>query len=134
MNVVNSPCGPPANATGYVLNATVVPVHKLGYLTLWPDGETQPIVSTLNAYDGYVTSNIAIVPNLDGSVDAYVSDLTQLILDTSGYFGPQSQDPPRGAGAVLQSGAQPGQSRSPALNRLPEKMKMRGKGARLVSH
>ena len=134
VNVVNSPCGPPANATGYVLNATVVPVHKLGYLTLWPDGETQPIVSTLNAYDGYVTSNIAIVPNLDGSVDAYVSDLTQLILDTSGYFGPQSQDPPRGAGAVLQSGAQPGQSRSPALNRLPEKMKMRGKGARLVSH
>ena len=134
MNVVNSPCGPPANATGYVLNATVVPVHKLGYLTLWPDGETQPIVSTLNAYDGYVTSNIAIVPNLDGSVDAYVSDLTQLILDTSGYFGPQSQDPPRGAGAVLQSGAQPGQSRSPALNRLPEKMKMRGKGASLVSH
>jgi hypothetical protein len=134
VNVVNSPCAPPSSATGYVLNATVVPVHTLQYLTLWPDGETQPVVSTLNAYDGYVTSNIAIVPNLDGSIDSYVTDKTQLILDTSGYFGPQSQDPPRGAGAVLQPGAQPGQTRLPALNHPPQKMKMRGKGVSLLSH
>jgi len=90
VNVVNSPCAPPADATGYVLNATVVPTHSLGYLTLWPDGEDQPVVSTLNAYDGRITSNLAIVPNLNGSIDAYVSDLTHLILDISGYFGPES--------------------------------------------
>ena len=61
MNVVSSPCGPPSNATGYVFNATVVPPGPMPYLTLWPDGEQQPVVSTLNAYDGYITSNMAIM-------------------------------------------------------------------------
>ena len=89
VNIVNSPCAPPSNATGYVFNATVVPNHRLGYLTLWPDGETQPTVSTLNAYDGFITSNMAIVPNMNGSTDAYAGDgSTQLILDISGYFAP----------------------------------------------
>jgi len=88
--VVSSPCEVPSAAQGYVFNATVVPVGPLGYLTLWPDGSQggQPVVSTLNAYDGAVTSNMAIVPNLDGSTDAYASDPTQLILDISSYFAP----------------------------------------------
>jgi hypothetical protein len=55
---------------------------------LWPDTETKPTVSTLNATDGAVTSNMAIVPTLDGSVDAFAAGLTQLILDISGYFAP----------------------------------------------
>jgi hypothetical protein len=66
----------------------VVPTGPLGYLTLWPDGETQPVVSTLNALDGAITSNMAIVPNSDGSTDAYAQGTTQLILDISGYFAP----------------------------------------------
>jgi hypothetical protein len=57
-------------------------------LTLWPDGSQQPTVSTLNARDGFITSNMAIVPNGNGSIDAYASALTQLILDISGYFAP----------------------------------------------
>jgi len=61
----------------------------LGYLTLWPDGEIQPDASTLNAYDGFVTSNMAIVPNENGKTDAFAGDgSTQLILDISGYFAP----------------------------------------------
>ena len=89
MNVAGSPCEPPSNATAYVFNATVVPNHRLGYLTLWPDSETQPLASTLNAYDGFVTSNMAIVPNINGSTDAFAGDgSTQLILDISGYFAP----------------------------------------------
>ena len=59
----------------------------LGYLTLWPDGETKPVVSTLNALDGAITSNMAIVPNIDGKTDAFAGT-TQLILDISGYFAP----------------------------------------------
>ena len=88
VNVINSPCGPPANAQAYVFNATVVPPGALGYLTLWPDGEDQPLVSTLNASDGSTTSNMAIVPTNNGSVDAYASALTQLIMDISSYFAP----------------------------------------------
>ncbi len=88
VNVEGSPCAPPGSAQAYVLNATVVPSGSLGYLTLWPNGQQQPGVSTLNAYDGLTTSNMAIVPTADGDIDAYASGLTQLILDISGYFAP----------------------------------------------
>ena len=98
VNIAGSPCAPPSNAAGYVFNATAVPHASLGYLTLWPDGSPggQPVVSTLNAYDGFITSNMAIVPNINGSTDAFAgqgnpgqnSGYTQLILDISGYFAP----------------------------------------------
>ena len=90
VNIVGAGCGTPSAAQAYVFNATVVPAnHPMGYLTLWPHGESQmPIVSTLNAYDGYITSNMAIVPNLDGSINAYVDGLTHLLFDISGYFAP----------------------------------------------
>jgi hypothetical protein len=71
-----------------VLNATVVPPEGLGYLTLWAAGAAQPNVSTLNASDRAVTSNMAIVPTKNGSVDAFAADTTQLILDLSSYFAP----------------------------------------------
>jgi hypothetical protein len=86
--VDNSACAPPSSALAYVFNATVVPVGSLGYLTLWPNGENQPVVSTLNAIDGAITSNMAIVPNINGLTDAFASGITQLILDISGYFAP----------------------------------------------
>ena len=60
----------------------------LGYLTLWPQGTGQPVVSTLNALDGSITNNMAIVPSTNGQVDAFASGLTQLILDISSYFAP----------------------------------------------
>ena len=88
VNVVNSPCGPPATAKGYIFNATAIPSGPLHYLTLWPDTENQPLVSTLNANDGAVTSNMAIVPNINGKTDAWAQGNTQLIFDITGYFAP----------------------------------------------
>jgi hypothetical protein len=88
VDVVDSPCGPPANSRAYVFNATVVPPGGLGYLTPWPDGTDRPTVSTLNALDGSITNNMAIVPSTNGKVDAYASGLTQLILDISSYLAP----------------------------------------------
>ena len=88
VDVVDSPCAVPSVAAGYVFNATVVPPGSMPYLTLWPDSEGQPQVSTLNAADGSVTSNMAIVPNVNGKIDAYAKGLTQLILDISSYFAP----------------------------------------------
>ena len=80
-------CGIPANASAYSLNATVVPHQHLGYLTVWPTGETQPNVSTMNSVDGRVKANAAIVPaGLGGSVSVYASDTTDVILDINGYF------------------------------------------------
>jgi subtilase family serine protease len=86
VDLETSPCAPPSTAKAYVLNATVVPSHTLGYLTLWPDGETQPFVSTLNSLDGAITSNMAVMPTLNGSIDAYATDSSNLILDISSYF------------------------------------------------
>lgn len=85
---VNGTCGVPSTAQAYVFNATVVPPGKFGYLSLWPHGEPQPVVATLNAIDGATTSNMAIVPAANGSIDAYASDPTHLILDIFGYFAP----------------------------------------------
>ena len=60
-----------------------------GYL-LWPSGQDQPFVSTLNALDGSITANAAIVPagNGGGSVSAMVTNQVDLVLDVNGYFGP----------------------------------------------
>jgi uncharacterized repeat protein (TIGR03803 family) len=91
MNGWGGQCGVPSQSQAYVLNATVVPQGSLGYLTLWPDGGNQPNVSTLNAYDGALTSNMAIVPagQQNGEVDACAGyGLTNLILDISSYFAP----------------------------------------------
>ena len=88
VEVDDSVCAPPRNAQAYVLNATVVPQGPLGYLTLWADGASQPLVSTLNALDGIITSNMAIVPTTNGSIDAFASNTTQLVLDISAYFAP----------------------------------------------
>lgn len=82
-------CKAPANAQSYVFNSTVVPTNSLLFLSLWPHGTgDQPTVSALNAPDGAVTSNMALVPTSDGSINAFGSDSTHMILDIFGYFAP----------------------------------------------
>jgi hypothetical protein len=85
---IGTACGIPSSAQALVVNATVVPKGPLGYLTLWPADRVQPLVSTLNALDGFVTSNMAIVPVTDNRIGAFASGTTDLILDVSGYFAP----------------------------------------------
>ncbi len=88
VDVVDSMCPTWNLAQAYVLNATVIPSAPFGYLTMWPDGGMRPLVSTLNAVDGAIASNMAIVPTNNGKVDAYASGFTQLILDISSFFAP----------------------------------------------
>ena len=94
VDVAHSACAPPPQPQplAYVLNGTVVPQGALGYLTLWPDGESLPNVSTLNALDGIIASNMAIVPTDQGpdygKINAYAAGTTQLVLDISAYFAP----------------------------------------------
>jgi hypothetical protein len=61
----------------------------LAYLSLWPAGQTQPLVSTLNSMDSSVVSNAAIVlGGASGAVSAFVTNPTHPILDINGYFAP----------------------------------------------
>ena len=85
----SGPCGIPGSPTAqaYSLNMTVVPQGALGYLTTWSTGGTQPVVSTLNAPKGQIAANAAIVPST-GSINVFVTNTTDVIVDTDGYFGP----------------------------------------------
>jgi Putative binding domain, N-terminal len=87
--IAGSVCGIPATAQAFSLNASVVPKGPLGYLTLWPAGQPQPLVATLNSLDGSIVANAAIVPaSSSGAISAFVTDATDLILDIDGYFAP----------------------------------------------
>lgn len=87
--VLLSSCGIPASAQAYALNFTALPQNTLGYLTVWPSGQPQPLVSTLNAPAGAITANGAIVPaGAAGNISVYATDNTDLIVDVSGYFAP----------------------------------------------
>ena len=88
INVIASSCGVPGNAQAFVFNATVVPPGLLGFITMWPQGQLQPLAATLNASDGAVTNNMAIVPTTNGSISVFPSAPTQLVLDIFGYFAP----------------------------------------------
>jgi uncharacterized repeat protein (TIGR01451 family) len=86
IQVGGTACNAPSAASSYVLSVDVVPPGPLGYLTLWPQGQSQPGVATLNALDGAITSNLAIVTGSAGFVNAFASNPTQLIVDVLGYF------------------------------------------------
>ena len=83
----SSNCNLPATAVAYSLNVTSVPQGPLNYLSLWPSGQSQPLVSTLNAPTGTVTANAAIVPaGSGGAVSVYVTNASDIVLDVDGYF------------------------------------------------
>ena len=85
--IPQSGCGVPATAHAYSLNVTVVPQGPLSFLTLWPTGQAQPLVSTLNSFGGIVVANAAIVPaGTGGAVSVYVTNTADVILDINGYF------------------------------------------------
>ena len=82
-------CGLPSSAQAYSLNLTAVPPAPLIYLSVWPSGQPQPVVSTLNSFDGRVVANAALLPaGNNGSVSVYASNPTDLIIDVNGYFAP----------------------------------------------
>lgn len=95
-------CGVPSTAKAYSLNITALPRGKqLQYITVWPSGQSRPVVSTLNAFDGRVVTNSAIVPAgtsaTNGGVSIYVSEDTELLVDVNGYF----IDPTAGSGLLF---------------------------------
>jgi probable HAF family extracellular repeat protein len=85
--IPSAPCNLAATAGAYSANVTVVPQGYLGYLTIWPTGQAQPYVSTLNSPNGSVLANAAIIPaGTNGAASVYVTNPTDVILDANGYF------------------------------------------------
>ncbi len=91
-------CNIPTPASGliaYAMNITVVPHGQLNYLTVWPAGELQPLVSTLNSEQGWVKANAAIVTGgTSGQISVFATNTTDVVLDVSGYFIAEVPVPP----------------------------------------
>ena len=96
--ITGGTCGLPTTAKAATVNVTMVGPQRGGYLTIWPFGQTKPIVSTLNANTGEpAIANGAIVPLADPttgfSLSVYYGTnvtpgtvTTNVILDVTGYF------------------------------------------------
>ena len=70
------------------LNVTVDQPSAGGYLTLYPDLTTKPLVSNLNFVAGQTVPNLAMVKvGTNGKVRVYnLSGTTHVILDVVGYY------------------------------------------------
>jgi len=91
--VNNTPnCSIPWDAMAYSLNITATPVngHPLGYITVWPSDQAQPLVSTLNAPTGTTVSNAAIIKAGTGAISIYADADTNIEVYVNGYFGPNN--------------------------------------------
>jgi hypothetical protein len=79
---------PASGVTAVVLNVTAVSPTTSGYLTVFPDGETQPTVSNLNFTAGEVIPNLVTVPvGADGKIDFYnFAGSVNIVADLAGYY------------------------------------------------
>lgn len=82
-----SQCKIPMEAVAFSLNATVVPLKALRWLTIWPADQDQPFVSTLNSLDGRTKANGLLVKGSPSTaIKVFASEPTHLVLDVTGYF------------------------------------------------
>lgn len=81
--------GIPANAQGYALNVTALPHgNSVPFITAYPTGQSRPNASILNAFQGQIITNAAIVPaGVNGAIDVYAFRATDVVVEVSGYFG-----------------------------------------------
>jgi len=83
-------CNVPSTALAYSLNVTAIPAgaQPLEYVQVWPDDQTQPYTSVLNAPTGTTVANAAIVQagSIDGGILVYNTNTTDLEVDITGYF------------------------------------------------
>ena len=83
-------CGVPTSAKAVSLNVTVTQATQPSYLTVWPSGLTQPVVSMLN----FEATDPALANGIIVGVSTNTQDLSvynnfgnvHVIIDVTGYF------------------------------------------------
>jgi hypothetical protein len=87
MNVLGQG-GVPSNAHSVVINVTVTDPTAGSYLTLWPDGNTQPVASDVNFVSGLTVANLTIVKiGSNGKVAVFnAQGNTQIVVDVVGWY------------------------------------------------
>ena len=88
---IRGTCGVPSTAKAVSLNLAVAGMNAGGYVTLWPSGQTQPVVSSIN----FVGTEPALANGAIVGVSTNVQDLSafvgspsalHIIIDVTGYF------------------------------------------------
>ncbi len=83
---------PLTGVAAVVANVTVVGAPSVGYLSIYPDGESRPTVSNLNFTANETISNMAVITlPADGKIDIYSSakGATNIIIDVLGWYSTQ---------------------------------------------
>ncbi|HMF10496.1 MAG TPA: hypothetical protein VKJ00_15260 [Thermoanaerobaculia bacterium] len=80
-------CGIPSGAGAVSLNVTVTNTQGPGFIKIYPQGGSAPVVSTLNYVAGQTIANAAVVPLGAGGGVTMVAGVsgTDLVVDTNGY-------------------------------------------------
>ncbi len=88
--------GIPISATAVVVNVTAVNMTSAGYLSIYPEGSTLPVVSSLNwtSTSGIVT-NLVTVPVNNGQIAVMngAGSTVNVIVDIEGYYAPPGSTP-----------------------------------------
>jgi hypothetical protein len=79
---------PTSGVTAVVMNVTVVGPTASSYVTVFPEGTTQPVVSNLNFTAGETLANLATVPvGSQGGVTVYnYVGSVNVVVDVEGYY------------------------------------------------
>jgi hypothetical protein len=88
-DVDSGPCGPiPGGVEAYSMNfGAIFPDGANSFITIWPTGSAQPVVSSMNPIQGAVVANAAIVPaGTGGSISIFPNTGVHLYGDINGYF------------------------------------------------
>lgn len=86
---VSGRCGVPQGATAAAITVTITRPIGVGYVTAYPTGTDMPLASTINFAQAETRANGALIRlETNGSIDAYTSMRTDIIIDVTGYFTP----------------------------------------------
>ncbi|HWB85169.1 MAG TPA: hypothetical protein VG675_13575 [Bryobacteraceae bacterium] len=86
--IPDSNCGVPLSSA-YSLNfVSITPQGQpVGYVAAWPDNESFPGTVILNALQGGIVSNSAVVAaGADGGIQVLATDPADLVIDINGYY------------------------------------------------
>jgi Chaperone of endosialidase len=88
--VLTGQCGISGSAQAVSLNITVTNTQGPGFILIYPQGGSQPTVSTLNYVAGQTVANAAVVPLGTGGGVTVIAGVSgaNLIIDTNGYYAP----------------------------------------------
>ncbi len=77
----------PDTASAVVVNQTVATPGSSGYFTVYPDGQSRPVASSLNWVAGETRANQTIVGlGANGYINLFSSSVANAVLDVSGYY------------------------------------------------